>query len=48
MLSANRGDARAPKKVPAERMDTMTDDWDGETSGFPLVSVYLVEKSVFQ
>jgi hypothetical protein len=34
MLSAMRGEARAPKKVPADRMETMADSWDGDTSGW--------------
>lgn len=37
MVSARKGDARAPKKVPAERMETMADSCAGETSGLPAV-----------
>jgi hypothetical protein len=48
MLSASKGDARAPKKVPAERMETTAEDWSGEMLGLPLVSVYPVEKSFCQ
>jgi hypothetical protein len=32
MVSPRSGEARAPKKVPADKMDTMADDWDGDTS----------------
>jgi hypothetical protein len=38
-LSASRGEARAPKKVPADRMETMADSCEGETSGLPSVLV---------
>lgn len=35
---------RAPKKVPAERIDTMADDWLDVMFGLPSLSVYPVEK----
>lgn len=34
--SDSRGEARAPKKVPAERMDTMADSWEVVMSRSPL------------
>lgn len=35
ILSAKKGEARAPKKVPADRMETMADCWDGEMLRLP-------------
>lgn len=37
--SARKGEARAPKNVPAERMETMPDSSAVEISGRPLESV---------
>lgn len=39
MLSARNGELRAPKKVPAERMDTMAEVCDGDTLGLPCTSM---------
>lgn len=36
-LSAMRGDARAPKKVPADRIDTMADCCEPETVSLPVI-----------
>lgn len=46
--SANRGEARAPKKVPAERMDTMDDSCEVVMSSSPLELRKPVLKRVFQ
>ena len=44
IVSAMKGEAKAPKKVPADKMETMADDSDGVTSRWPLESRYPVEK----
>ncbi|KAK0935416.1 hypothetical protein LTS01_026164, partial [Friedmanniomyces endolithicus] len=36
--SANGAASSAPKKVPADRMDTMSDSWDPVISSRPLVA----------
>jgi hypothetical protein len=39
---------RAPKKVPAERIETIADDWLDVTFSWPVLSRYPVEKVVAQ
>lgn len=43
-LSASKGEAKAPKKVPNERIDTMREDCVGLMVRCPSTSVYPVEK----
>lgn len=46
--SASRGEARAPKKVPADRMETMDDSWEVVMSRSPLELRKPVLKRSFQ
>lgn len=39
ILSARKGDVRAPKKVPAERILTMAESWEGEMPGSLVVGL---------
>ena len=42
--SDKNGEARAPKNVPADRIETMADSCEGVTFGFPSGSTYPVLK----
>lgn len=46
--SANGAADKAPKKVPAERMETMVDDWVEVISNWPFSSLWPVENSFNQ
>jgi len=48
ILSAIKGENRAPKNVPAERMETTADDCEGVMSRWPLLLTYPVEKRFCQ
>lgn len=47
-VSAKKGEDKEPKNVPADKIETIADDCEGDTSGSPLVLMYPVEKSLCQ
>jgi hypothetical protein len=46
--SASGALVKAPRKVPAERIETITDCCEGETLRLPVESIYPVENRFFQ